>query len=89
LDLKQADSVAATEELLRFAEESGIDTGLELMGIECDVASEESVMIAFEQIRSKFGRVDAVVASAGMPNAYPYWPHEFTLQRYRGELLCP
>jgi len=70
LDLKQVDAIAATEELMKFAEESGIDTRLELIGIECDVASEESVVIAFEQIRSRFGRVDAVVASAGIVENY-------------------
>ena len=74
LDLKQIDSAAAVEELLGFAKESGIDTELELVGIECDVASEESVMNAFERIRSRFGRVDAVVASAGMLNLYLYRP---------------
>lgn len=67
MDLKQIDAIAATEELLKSAEESGIDTKLELMGIECDVAFEESVVNAFEQIKGRFGRVDAVVASAGMP----------------------
>jgi NAD(P)-dependent dehydrogenase (short-subunit alcohol dehydrogenase family) len=65
LDLKQVDAIAAIEELLTFAKERGIDNVLELMGIQCDVASEESVVIAFEQVRSRFGRVDAVVASAG------------------------
>lgn len=58
--------MAATKELLASAQENGIDpAGLQLMGIECDVASEESVIRAFGQMRMRFGRVDAVVASAG------------------------
>jgi len=66
LDLKQVEADSATKELLDSALENGIDpTGLELIGVECDVASEESVKNAFDQITKKFGRVDAVVASAG------------------------
>lgn len=67
LDLRQIEADAATKNLLDYAQQNGIDTtGFELIGIECDVASEESVVIAFEQIKMRFGRVDAVVASAGM-----------------------
>lgn len=66
MDLKQVEAVAATKELITSAQEDGVDpAGLQLMGIGCDVASEESVVCAFEQVGTKFGRVDAVVASAG------------------------
>lgn len=50
------------------ARENGIDaTTLDLIGVECDVASEESVKSAFDHVTKRFGRVDAVVASAGTP----------------------
>jgi len=66
LDLKQAEADSATEELLDSARGNGIDpTELELIGVECDVVSEESVKNAFDQIAKRFGRIDAVVASAG------------------------
>jgi len=39
--------------------------GLEVVGLECDVSSEESVADAFARTLGAFGRVDAVVASAG------------------------
>ena len=79
LDLKQVEADSATKELLASAQEDGIDpNGLELIGVECDVASEESVKNAFDQVRKKFGRVDAVVASAGMVDIRRVTSHEFT-----------
>ena len=39
--------------------------GLKVVGLECDVSSEESVADAFARTLGAFGRVDAVVASAG------------------------
>ena len=79
LDLKQVDADSATKELLASAQENGIDpNGLELIGIECDVASEESVKNAFDQTRKRFGRVDAVVASAGTVIICSVTPHKFT-----------
>ena len=38
---------------------------LQIIGIECDVADESSVKHAYEVIIATFGRIDAVVASAG------------------------
>ena len=38
---------------------------LKVIGLECDVSSEESVADAFARTLEAFGRVDAVVASAG------------------------
>ena len=66
LDLKQVEADAATKEILDSAQENGIGPDeLELIGVECDVASEESVKNGFDQTTKRFGRVDAVVASAG------------------------
>jgi NAD(P)-dependent dehydrogenase (short-subunit alcohol dehydrogenase family) len=39
--------------------------GLKVVGLECDVSSEESVSKAFTRTFEAFGRVDVVVASAG------------------------
>lgn len=39
---------------------------INVLGIECDVASEVSVQKAFKDVMNTFGRVDAAVASAGM-----------------------
>ena len=90
LDLKQAETDSATEELLVSARENGIDpTKLELIGVECDVVSEESVKDAFDQITKKFGRVDAVVASAGTIVVCATAPTSSLLNRYRGELPRP
>lgn len=38
---------------------------LDVMGVACDVSNEDSVKSAFEEVISRFGCVDAVVASAG------------------------
>ena len=76
MDLKQVEADSATQELLDAAQESGIDpSGLELIGVECDVASEESVKNAFGQTTKRFGRVDAVVASAGTIVIRTMTPH--------------
>lgn len=53
---------------MHFLEEKG-DTekgSLNIIGIPCDVSSEESVTKAYDEVISRFGRVDSVVASAGV-----------------------
>lgn len=68
----------AIKELFDSAQESGIDpNGLELIGVECDVTSEESVKNAFGQVSERFGRIDAVVASAGTVVIRILTPHGF------------
>jgi len=82
LDLKQAEADSAAGELLGSALENGIDpVGLELIGVECDVVSEESVKNAFDQTTKKFGKVDAVVASAGAGVVCITAPHELTSRK--------
>jgi NAD(P)-dependent dehydrogenase (short-subunit alcohol dehydrogenase family) len=39
--------------------------GFNIIGVECDVSSEQSVQKAYQQVIDTFGRVDSVVASAG------------------------
>ena len=57
---------------LRFLSESSFTVAecnlknVQIVGIECDVADEASVQNAYETIMKTFGRIDAVVASAGI-----------------------
>jgi NAD(P)-dependent dehydrogenase (short-subunit alcohol dehydrogenase family) len=48
----------------RASEHLGLDD-LKIVGLECDVSLEKSVAEAFARTLGAFGRVDAVVASAG------------------------
>lgn len=90
MDLKQAEADSATKELSDSAKENGIDpNGLELIGVECDVASEDSVKNAFDQIKKRFGRVDAVVASAGAIVIHSVTPHEFTSHKVSWRTFLP
>jgi NAD(P)-dependent dehydrogenase (short-subunit alcohol dehydrogenase family) len=90
LDLKQAEADSATKELLASAQENGVNPdGLELIGIECDVASEELVKNAFDQIRKRFGRVDAVVASAGTVVIRSMTPHELASHKVSWRTILP
>ena len=89
LDLKQVEADSAIEELLASAQENGIDpNGLELIGVECDVASEESVKNAFDQTSKRFGRVDAVVASAGTV-IRGVKPHQLISQKVSWRTILP
>lgn len=58
--------------LHRKAEPISADGGekIDAIGITCDVSSEESVQAAFATIKQRFGRLDAVVASAGIVENY-------------------
>lgn len=51
-------------QILSASERLGLDA-LRVVGFECDVSSEVSVADAFMRTLEVFGRVDAVVASAG------------------------
>ncbi|KAI0295579.1 hypothetical protein BC826DRAFT_1008610 [Russula brevipes] len=71
LDLKKFEAESAAEELVKFAagEQLGFDA-LKIVGLECDVSSDVSVAEAFTKTLETFGRVDAVVASAGIIENY-------------------
>lgn len=45
-----------------------VPSDFEVIGVECDVSSEHSVQKAFAETIERFGRIDSVVASAGMSN---------------------
>ncbi len=47
------------------------DKGVEAIGLKCDVTDEDSVKAAFDAAMEKWGRVDTVVASAGIHTGAP------------------
>jgi len=53
------------------------EENLNIIGIECDVSSERSVQNAFTEVMNKFGRVDSVVASAGIVENYSAFDYPF------------
>jgi NAD(P)-dependent dehydrogenase (short-subunit alcohol dehydrogenase family) len=71
IDLRESDTIEAAAELSRFAVSLGFsEEDINFIGISCDVSSEESVITAYNMIMGKFGRIDAVVASAGVVENY-------------------
>jgi len=72
LDLKESETKDAVEELSLFAVEHCNQKveNLAFIGIACDVSSEQSVQSAFTVIMDKLGKIDAVVASAGIVENY-------------------
>jgi NAD(P)-dependent dehydrogenase (short-subunit alcohol dehydrogenase family) len=59
-----------------------------IIGLECDVSSERSVQKAYEKVMDTFGRIDSVVASAGMATTHQTWFHlPSFVARYHRELL--
>lgn len=75
LDVKESESKRAAEELRQSYE--GHASGklkkgsLKILGLACDVSSEQSVQGVFRDVIEEFGRVDAAVASAGIVEHYP------------------
>ncbi|KAF8623502.1 hypothetical protein AX15_006285 [Amanita polypyramis BW_CC] len=66
LDLKEAEAKTAAEELVAYSIDKVKVDGVKIVGIGCDVASEESVQNAYTHVIDAFGGVDSVVASAGI-----------------------
>ncbi|TFL07368.1 hypothetical protein BDV98DRAFT_496717 [Pterulicium gracile] len=85
LDLKEEEAKNAAQELTTaFAgvcygiqASDGNEQDLKIIGVECDVSSERSVQKAFGEIIDTFGRVDAVVASAGIVENYSAFDYPF------------
>ncbi|TFK42469.1 NAD(P)-binding protein [Crucibulum laeve] len=69
IDLKQSEATNAAEELSSFAASNGLND-VKFIGIECDVSSEQSVQKAYAEVMETYGRVDSVVASAGIVENY-------------------
>ncbi|GAB1519613.1 hypothetical protein RhiTH_002681 [Rhizoctonia solani] len=72
MDLKQEEAQKAADDLVEwFVEHGDIQPGkVTAIGIGCDVSNEDSVKEGFGQVVSRFGKVDAVVASAGIVENY-------------------
>ncbi|KAK2466820.1 hypothetical protein APHAL10511_001078 [Amanita phalloides] len=66
LDLNEAEAKNAAQELEAYG-----DGDVKVLGIGCDVASEESVQTAYAQVLDTFHQVDSVVASAGIVDTIP------------------
>ena len=67
------------DSFLAFTVESGeVEKGkLDVVGISCDVSSEQSVQKAFGAVMTRFGRVDSVIASAGEPKVSRFLQRAF------------
>ncbi|PFH54244.1 hypothetical protein AMATHDRAFT_72749 [Amanita thiersii Skay4041] len=72
LDLKESEANNAAEVLASEAraQEGSEANNINIIGIGCDVASETSVQSAYSKVLDAFGRLDAVVASAGIAENY-------------------
>ncbi|KAJ6502070.1 hypothetical protein C8R45DRAFT_975251 [Mycena sanguinolenta] len=70
LDLKDDEAKAAAAELTVLAQSSNTEDPVNIVGIQCDVSSEQAVQKAYAEIMSTFGRIDSVVASAGIVENY-------------------
>ncbi|KDQ61131.1 hypothetical protein JAAARDRAFT_32136 [Jaapia argillacea MUCL 33604] len=79
VDLKQSEAEDAAKELVATSclnSDMG-PSDFDVIGLECDVSSERSVIKAFGETVSKFGRVDSVVASAGIVENYSAFDYPF------------
>ncbi|KAG8745597.1 hypothetical protein FRC10_007488 [Ceratobasidium sp. 414] len=67
MDLKQEDAQRAADDLVKWSVVHGdIEPGaVTAIGIGCDVANEDSVKAGFDIVVKRFGKIDALVASAG------------------------
>ncbi|KAG8715729.1 hypothetical protein FRC08_010234 [Ceratobasidium sp. 394] len=67
MDLKQEDAQQAADDLVKwFVDHGDIEPGaVTAIGIGCDVSNEDSVKAGFDAVVKRFGKVDALVASAG------------------------
>jgi 2-dehydro-3-deoxy-L-rhamnonate dehydrogenase (NAD+) len=52
--------------LLQKTEAEFLENGIQVVGIQTDISSEESVLSAFSKIEERFGKIDIMVNSAGI-----------------------
>jgi D-arabinitol 2-dehydrogenase len=73
LDLSLEEAEKAASEASQWFEEHGdAEKGeLNIIGLECNVANEESVQKAINQVHKHFGKIDVVVNSAGIVENFP------------------
>lgn len=79
VDLKEDEAKDAAAELVSSACVNSDMTpdDFNVIGVGCDVSSELSVQRAFEQVMDTFGRLDSVVASAGIVENYSAFDYPF------------
>ncbi|KAF9256831.1 NAD(P)-binding protein [Marasmius fiardii PR-910] len=79
VDLKESEAKQAAEELTSMARvnSDANPEDVKIIGVECDVSSEISVQKAFAEVVQTFGRVDCVVASAGIVENYTAFDYPF------------
>lgn len=70
LDLNNEELTRATFLVETHAREVNQSDRVKIVGIECDVSNEDSVKNAYSRIMDSFGRIDSVVASAGIVENY-------------------
>lgn len=73
LDLSEQKAQEAAAEAQRwFEDHTNTEPGeLEIVGVQCDVANEESVIAAMDAVQQRFGRIDVCVNSAGVVENSP------------------
>ncbi|KAF9077215.1 NAD-P-binding protein [Rhodocollybia butyracea] len=79
VDLKESEAKDAAKELsdLACVNSDLKKEDIKIIGIECDVSSELSVQRAYAETLNTFGRVDSVVASAGIVENYAAFDYPF------------
>ncbi|KAJ3761222.1 NAD-P-binding protein [Lentinula raphanica] len=79
VDLKESEAKEAAKELTELAcvNSDLKKEDIKIIGIECDVSSELSVQRAYAETINTFGRVDSVVASAGIVENYAAFDYPF------------
>ncbi|TFK94770.1 NAD(P)-binding protein [Polyporus arcularius HHB13444] len=79
VDLKEEEAEHAAQELVKAAcVDSEMDpSDYRVIGIGCDVSSELSVQQAFRRVMDTYGRIDSVVASAGIVENYSAFDYPF------------
>jgi len=80
VDLKADEAKEAACELATYARASSDDLKAEninVIGVECDVSSELSVQKAYVEVLNTFGRIDSVVACAGITENYAALDYPF------------
>jgi len=96
IDLVKADAETAAADLVAsFVNNGQVEEGeVTAIGVECDVSSEMSVKVAMGEVIEKFGRIDTLVASAGIVETYTAldYPYERIKRLYdinvHGAFFC-
>ncbi|GBE81719.1 D-arabinitol 2-dehydrogenase [ribulose-forming] [Sparassis crispa] len=79
LDLKEEEAGEAAHEVVKAAcvDSDMVPGDYNVMGVGCDVSSELSVQQAFRKVMDTYGRIDSVVASAGIVENYSAFDYPF------------